>query len=90
MPKYEVRMARTTWLTAHVEAPDADAALEEAYEVVPPFTAQEGGWGSFGGWSADADEWRPIDEFYSDWTGQVYDDSSGPAIEQVEEVSDDE
>lgn len=78
MAKYKVHFARTTWLTATVEADDKDAALETAYDVLPPFTAQESGWG-YTDWSADAGEWLPIDEF-----GDDYDEKrDGPVVEEA-------
>lgn len=80
MPKYKVNMARTTWLTAYVEADNEDEALEKAYGVVPPFTAQESGWGSFDKWTADADEWQPLDEFYSAY-GTYDAKEHGPVVE---------
>jgi hypothetical protein len=82
MPKYKVHMARTTWLTANVEADNEDEALEKAYTVVPPFSAQESGWGSFEQWTADADEWMPIDEFHGD---EYNAKEHGAVVELVEE-----
>lgn len=64
MPKYRVQMARVTWLTAHVEADDEESAIDAAHEVAPGMTAADTGWGSFGKFTADADEWLPLDEFY--------------------------
>jgi hypothetical protein len=81
MPKYKVHFARTTWLTATVEVDDEADAVEAAYEVLPPFSAQEGGWGG-SGWSADAGEWLPLDEFSSD-----YDSKRDGKV--VEEATDD-
>lgn len=81
MPKYKVNMARTTWLTANVEADNEDEALEKAYDVVPGFSAQESGWGSFGKWAAEADEWRPLDEFHENYDPQEH----GPVVELAEE-----
>ena len=84
MALYDVHMARTTWLTMHVEADDEDQALEEAYQEAPTFTAHEGGWGSFGKWDADAGEWEPIDEFHN-WAEKGYDPKAhGPVVEEVE------
>lgn len=86
MPKYKVQMARVTWLTANVEADNEDEALEKAHEVVPPFTAKEGGWGSLGKWHASADEWVPLDEFYNAFT--EYDKKTHGAV--VVAVDDDD
>ncbi|MGN9782810.1 hypothetical protein ACTMTF_15360 [Nonomuraea sp. ZG12] len=80
MTKYKVNMARTTWLTAYVEADDEEQAIEAAHEEVPALTAHEAGWGSFGKWAADADEWQPVDEFYAPYGG--YDRKEhGPVVE---------
>lgn len=81
MPKYKVHMARTTWLTANVEADTEEEALEKAYDVVPGFSAQESGWGSLGKWTADADEWQPIDQFHEHYDPKNH----GPVVELVEE-----
>lgn len=82
MPKYKVYLARTTWLTAHIQADTEGEALEKAYEVVPVFTADESGWGSSGAWSAEADEWLPIDEFYSKYDPAEH----GPVVELDEDA----
>ncbi|HEY9369936.1 hypothetical protein [Streptomyces sp.] len=87
MPKYRVNMARVTWLTANVEADNEDEALEKAYGVAPPFSAQESGWGSFKKWSADADEWQPLDEFYPSF-GQEYDAEKHGAVVELSEGDD--
>ena len=68
MPYYDVRFARTTHLTVHIEADHPDEALELAPEEVPEFTAREAGWGSFGTWSAGADDWQTLDEFYKPYS----------------------
>ncbi|MEU5878215.1 hypothetical protein [Spirillospora sp. NPDC047279] len=62
--KYRVNFARTTWASVFVEAETEDEAVEAAFEELPEFTARESGWGSFGKWSADADDWMTVDEFY--------------------------
>ena len=80
MAKYRVQFARTTWLTAEVDAEDEEQALEEAYEIVPGFTAHEAGWGSTGWW-ADADEWMPMDEFLGD---EYSEKAFGPVVELIE------
>jgi hypothetical protein len=85
VPKYKVNMARVTWLTANIEADSEDEALEKAYEAAPPFTAKEGGWGSLGKWSASADEWAPIDEFYAAF-GEYSAKEHGPVIEVAEDA----
>lgn len=82
MAKYRVQFARTTWLTANVEAEDEEQAIDEAYGVVPGFTAHEAGWGSHDKWSADAGEWAPVDEFLGEgYSEEIY----GPVVELVEE-----
>lgn len=83
MPKYKVEMARVTWLTATVEADNEDEALEKAHEVVPPFSARESGWGERG-WTADADEWAPIDEFYNTF-GEYNAKEHGVVVEPAED-----
>lgn len=87
MPKYKVNMARVTWLTAKVEADNEDEALEKAHEVVPPFSAQESGWGSFKKWTADADDWQPVDEFYNAF-GEYDAKEHGPVVEVAEDEDD--
>ena len=84
--KYKVNMARVTWLTANVEANNEEEAIEKAYEVAPSFTARESGWGSFDAWTADAEEWTPIDEFYNAFGSQKYDsETHGPVVESGKE-----
>jgi hypothetical protein len=61
--KYAVQFARTTWLTAYVEAETPDDAVEAAYDNLPEFSAHESGWGNEGVWSASADDWLTADEF---------------------------
>ncbi|MEU4224327.1 hypothetical protein AB0F17_08540 [Nonomuraea sp. NPDC026600] len=65
MPKYKVNLARVTWLTAYVEADNEDDALEKAYNVVPPFTDQEAGRRQFDHWTASADDWLSLEDFYN-------------------------
>ncbi|MER7361886.1 hypothetical protein [Nonomuraea wenchangensis] len=83
MPKFKVYMARVTWLVATVEADNEDEALEKAHEVVPPFSARESGWGS-AGWSADADEWQPVDEFHAAF-GEYDAEQHGPVVELADD-----
>jgi hypothetical protein len=86
--KYAVEMARTTWLTAYVEADDDEGAVEAAFGEVPPFTAMESGWGSFGKWSADADEWQTLDEFYGpDYAPSVHGSVVRPAEDREGEAA---
>jgi len=84
MPKYKVNLARTTWLTATVEADNEDEALKKAYAVAPRFSAQESGWGSFEKWSADADEWMPIDDFYNTLDSEYSEATHGPVVRLAE------
>lgn len=82
MKKYRVQFARTTWLTAFVEAEDEDQALELGFDELPPVTAYETGWGSMGKWSAEVGEWEYLDEFY----GREYSEEAfGPVVEEIEE-----
>ena len=81
MPKYKVQMARTTWLTAHVEADDEESAIDAAHEVTPGMTAAETGWGSSGRFTADTDDWLPIDEFYQAFEIAYDPDVNGPVVE---------
>lgn len=83
MPKYKVELARVTWLTATVEADSPDQALEKAHELTPPFSARESGHGS-PGWTAGADEWLPINEFY-DTYGKYNEAAHGPVVELADD-----
>ncbi|MEU4575970.1 hypothetical protein [Nonomuraea sp. NPDC023979] len=85
MPKYRVQMARVTWLTANVEADNEDEALEKAHGIAPAFTARECGWGSVDKWTADADEWQPLDKFYAAF-GEYDPEQHGLVIECADYV----
>ncbi|TDB90939.1 hypothetical protein E1264_03800 [Actinomadura sp. KC216] len=81
MPRYRVNLLRTTFLTAYVEAEDEDQAIDEALAEAPGFSAIESGWGSFGKWSADADEWLLPSQFYENYR----EDEHGPDVEPGQE-----
>lgn len=79
MPAYQVRFARTTHLTANVEAANEKEALEKAQAVLPEFTANEAGVSSFGKWSADTEGWVPVDKFHKPYSAKKH----GKAVEEV-------
>ena len=81
MAKYRVNFATTKWCTVDVEAEDEASAIDEAYQELPSLSAQESGWGSFGRWSADQDEWLPVDEFFQVWKGEYNEEEDGPVVE---------
>jgi hypothetical protein len=45
MPKYRVSLSTNAWVTVTVEADNAEAAIEEAYQDAPNLCAQCSGWG---------------------------------------------
>lgn len=77
--KFKVEFARVVYSTVTVEAEDEDSALDAARDELPEFSAQESGWGR-DGYSADADDWLPLEEFYSVWGGEP----PGPTVYEAE------
>lgn len=83
MRTFRVHLARTTWLTVNVEADDEDQALEQAYDIAPVFSAAESGWGSYGQWSADAEEWMSLEDFYNAYGGEYNPERDGETVEEL-------
>jgi hypothetical protein len=65
MATYRVKLARTCWFEATVEADSEDQAYEIAENAAPELSAQDTGWGSAEPeWSQDADDWMSLEDFW--------------------------
>lgn len=63
MPKFEVQLAKTIWLTIKVEAEDEEQAINTASEYAPEICAQCQGWRQ--PWSASPDdEYQTLEDFF--------------------------